>query len=197
MARYTDYERKLRSRYTKVRRGVMQQAKRLDVKYPGSGLLEQYKTEFPTLKEIGKVSLSGLQHITRQASGVYHSKVLTQQGYRESLEHTVATMRADPDEGGLGFDFVTMDNVISVIKFMDDLRARGVATFRPSFALLEAYERIRKKQLTSQEVENLIKTWEADAEKYQSRKEWAAKRGRPAPEPGRLRISRKRYSGND
>lgn len=192
MATYTEAEKKLRTRYTKIRKGIMQQTRRLAKAFPGSIRLEQYRGEFPSLREIGDISLGGLQRLTRRAQGVYSSKVMTIAGYRQSLLKSADTLRTLN-----GFDFVNYDNVEAVWKFVEEMRTKGLADIYGYNYFIGMYNRIAKSGLSPKQTEEMVKEWTEYGERYQQRVLKAHERGKEAPKPKRLTVPRKRRSGNE
>ena len=190
---YTETESRLRARYTRIRRGLMQQMRRLNAKYPDNTLQQTYRDQFPSLQELGSnISIKGLQLLTKRATGVYRSQVMTLKGYNESLVKSMNTLRELN-----GFEFVNMENVANVWKFVDEMRARGLADIYGYKYFIGMYNRISKQGMSAGQMEEMVNDWTEYGQRYQQRANRARERGRDIPKPKRLTVPRKRRSGNE
>lgn len=183
MARYTDYEKRLRARYSRTSTRIRQQLTRLNKKYPNNIVNEQYRDQFPTLKELGDISIKGLELLNRRATGVYKSKVLTLKGYTQALSKSMNTLKE-----AQGFEWVDMDNIADVWKFVDDMRARGLADIYGYQFFIGMYNRISNSNISSAQLQSTINEWTNYAKDYSERVEKARELGRETPKPKRLRL---------
>lgn len=192
---YTPKEKALRSEYSKISRRLRQQLKRLTVKRPDNNLQDWLRGEFPTLKEVGRISNKGMSLLIKRAKGVYESGLLTIPKYEASLVQSAKTLNE------LGYNFVTPDNTEKMWKFIDDMRARGLADIYGYRYFIDVYNRVNDdKKLTSKQLEQSVEDWTAYAERYTERVAKARQKGRPAPRPKDLKFTRKpqrKSSSND
>ena len=183
---YTERERALRAEYSKISRRLRQQLKRLTAARPENNLQDWLRGEFPTLKEIGPISNKGLSMITGRAKRLYESGLLTIPRYEASLVQSSKTLNE------LGYDFVTPDNVESMWRFIDEMRARGLADIYGYRYFIDVYNRINEdKKLTSDQLKQTVEDWTEYAERYNERVESARSRGKEAPRPKQLKFTRK------
>ena len=187
---FTPKEKALRKEYSTVSRRLRQQLKRLTAAYPENNLKDWLAGEFPTLKEVGRISNKGMSLLLKRARGVYESGLLTVPKYQASLVKSAKTLNE------AGYDFVTPDNAESVWKFIDDMRARGLEDIYGYGYFVNIFGRINTdRKLTSEQLKASIEEWTRYAEKYHRRAEWARKRGKPEPRPKELRFTRKIKNG--
>lgn len=186
MARYTAAERKIRQQYSRYSRRVREQLKRLNERIPDNIMNEYYRGEFPTLKELGpNISMKALEAGAKRAEAIYRSGGLTYRGYNESLAKSAETLRGD------GFEFVDASNVENMWKFIDDMRARGLADIYGYRYFIGMYNRIQTdKRVTSEVVERSLNEWTEYAEKYNAS-------NRKGKRPKRLRFKYKGSSNED
>ena len=183
---FTPKEKALRAEYSRTSRRIRQQLKRLTAKYPDNTYKEWLSGEFPTLKEIGKISNKGLSLLISRAKGLYSSQLLTIPGYNASLVKSAINLNQQ------GFDFVTPDNVGKVWRFLDDMRARGIAGNYGSHYMIEVYNRIQKdKTLTDEQLKQTIQDWTDYTMKYNAAVKAAQEKGKKIPRLQSLRFSRK------
>ena len=186
MAKYTKAERQLRSEYSRYSRRIREQLKRLNEKIPENMMNDYLRGEFPTLRELGnKISTKGLRNLRERAEAIYRSGGLTVRGYNESLDKSAATLRED------GFEFVDASNVERMWRFIDDMRARGLADIYGYRYFIGMYNRIQTdKRITSEVVERSLDEWTQYAEKYTS----STRQGK---RPKKLRFKMKGSSNED
>ena len=191
---YTAKEKALRAKYSKTSRRIRQQLKRLSAKYPDNNVKEWLSGEFPTLKEIGSISLKGLNILTERAMKLYDSGMLTIPGYKASLVKSAVSLNSQ------GYEWVNPTNVGAVWRFLDDMRARGLAGSYGSHYMIEVYNRIQNdRTLTSEQLQQTIEDWTNYTIKYNSEVREARAKGKKAPRLKQLRFSRKpqRNSSNN
>ena len=196
MMAYTAKEKALRAEYSKTSRRIRQQLKRLTARHPDNTIKDWLSGEFPTLKEIGQISNKGLGMLTERAKRLYESQMLTIPGYEASLVQSAITLN---DEG---FDWVTPDNVESRWRFIDDMRARGLADIYGYRYFVEVYNRIKSdRSLTSEQLQQTVQDWTEYAMKYNAEVQAArtSKHGKKMPRAKQLKFSRKpqRNSSNN
>ena len=190
---FTPKEKALRAEYSRTSRRIRQQLKRLTAKYPDNTYKEWLSGEFPTLKEIGKISNKGLSLLTARAQRLYQSQLLTIPGYSASLVQSAITLNEE------GFDFVTPDNVEDMWRFINDMRARGLADIYGYRYFIEVYNRARTdRKLTSEQLQQSVQEWTEYAMRYNAEVQAArvSKHGKKMPRAKELRFSRKPQKGS-
>lgn len=183
---FTPKEKALRKEYSTVSRRLRQQLKRLTAAYPENNLKDWLAGEFPTLKEVGRISNKGMSLLLKRAKGIYQSGLLTIPKYEASLVQSAKTLNE------AGFGFVTPDNAEAMWRFIDDMRARGLADIYGYRYFVDQYSRITNDgKLTPEQLEATVQDWTEYAERYQKRVNEARRKGKPAPRPKDLKFTRK------
>lgn len=151
-------------RYGDIANKVRRNLRYLEKHNPSSVALERYGlSEFPTattLKNEG-YDMRSLQRLTN-----YAKKALEQtqpSNVKRAERLAIETINKD-----YGVKFINGRNINAFFRFMDDLRARGVATAKSSKVWAETYEKIRKKGLTKSEIELNMEYWLQEFEKLSS-----------------------------
>ena len=140
------------SLYSKAAIKVRRQLKRLEGREGSKALIEKYRGEFPTLRELGNVSERDLQIMTKKAQSLLQTKTLTTKHERQ-LSQAVETLR------DRGYDYITRSNIDEFFDFLDDARARGLASIYGYEAILDAVNRAKRRGLSSSEIKANIDYW--------------------------------------
>ena len=140
------------SRYSRAAIKVRRQLKRLEGRAGGKALVEKYRGEFPTLRELGNVSERDLQIMTRKAEGLLQTKALTTRHERQ-IKQAVETLQ------DRGYDYINRSNIDEFFDFLDDARARGLASIYGYEAILDAVNRARRRGLSADEIKGNIDYW--------------------------------------
>ena len=151
-------------RYGDMANKVRRNRKYLEKHNPSSVALERYGlSEFPTATTLKKegYDMRSLQRLTN-----YAKKALEQtqpSNVKRAERLAIETINKD-----YGVKFINGRNINAFFRFMDDLRARGVATAKSSKVWAETYEKIRKQGLTKSEIELNMEYWLQEFEKLSS-----------------------------
>ena len=143
---------KASTRYSKASIKIRRQLKRLEGRAGSKALIEKYRGEFPTLKELGNVSERDLQIMTRKAEGLLQTKSLTTKHERQ-IRQAVETLQ------DRGYDYINRGNIDEFFDFLDDARARGLASIYGYEAILDAVNRARRRKLSAEEIKGNIEYW--------------------------------------
>ena len=191
--RYTDAEREARKQYSRYSRRIREQLKALEKRDPGNIQLQNYRGDMiPTLREMdqffgGSTPLEKLHKFTTRVRGQYHSQLFTKRGYSEQLVKGVETLHK------VGFKWVTVENAPNMWKFVDEMRARGLADIYGYKSFIGTYNRIKQDQsITPETLKASVDMWTRNARKYERRKEKD-----PDARPIKLYFRRKRSSNTD
>ena len=151
-------------RYGDIANKVRHNLRYLAKHNPSSVALERYGlSEFPTATTLKKegYDMRSLQRLTN-----YAKKALEQtqpSNVKRAERLAIETINKD-----YGVKFINGRNINAFFRFMDDLRARGVATAKSSKVWAETYEKIRKQGLTKSEIELNMEYWLQEFEKLSS-----------------------------
>lgn len=151
-------------RYGDIANKVRRNLRYLEKHNPSSVALERYGlSEFPTATTLKKegYDMRSLQMLTN-----YAKKALEQtqpSNVKRAERLAIETINKD-----YGVKFINGRNINAFFRFMDDLRARGVATAKSSKVWAETYEKIRKQGLTKSEIELNMEYWLQEFEKLSS-----------------------------
>ena len=140
------------SRYSRAAIKVRRQLKRLEGKAGSKNLIQEYRKEFPTLQELGNVSEKDLNRMARRAERLLEEKTLTQM-HEAQIQHAIQTMH------DRGYNFLNRYNFDYLFDFLDDARARGLASIYGYEAILEAVNRAQRRELTAEEIAGNIEYW--------------------------------------
>lgn len=143
---------KASTRYSKASIKIRRQLKRLEGRAGSKALIEKYRGEFPTLKELGNVSERDLEVMTRKAEGLLQTKTLATKHERQ-LRQAVETLQ------DRGYDYINRGNIDEFFDFLDDARARGLASIYGYEAILDAVNRARRRKLSAEEIQGNIEYW--------------------------------------
>lgn len=140
------------SRYSRAAIKVRRQLRRLEGRPGSQQLLQQYRGEFPTLRQLGAVSERDLQIMTNKAEALLRTKTLTTK-HGKQIRQAVETLQ------DRGYDYVNMENIDQFFEFLDDARARGLTAIYGYEAILDAVNRARSRKLTDEEIKANIEHW--------------------------------------
>ena len=140
------------SRYSKASIKVRRQLKRLSSKEGYKSLVQRYRGEFKTLKELGNVSERDLNRMARRAEKLVESKAL-------HITHEGQINRAIDTLNETGYDYINRSNIDEFFDFLDDARARGLTSIYGYGAILDAINRARTRGLSDDEIRGNIAYW--------------------------------------
>ena len=139
-------------KYSRATIKVRRRLKRIEGKPGYKSIVEKYRGEFPTLRELGNVSDKDLMIMTRKAEGLLKTKTLTHK-HEEQIVKALKTLNET------GFDYINKENFDYYFSFLDDARARGLASIYGYQPILDAINRAETKGLTAEEIAGNIEYW--------------------------------------
>lgn len=128
---------------------------------PDAVSLERWVGEFSPLDPKQKWNANTVRQMTKQAKRVYESGQLSWDSEQRSKASTIQTLRED-----YGYDFINGRNFSAFMHFLDDARARGLASIYSSEQMIEAYQQMREKGLTKRQIQENINRWANKAIRY-------------------------------
>ena len=181
---------KIRQRYAYLAGRVRRQMRELEKRMPEAVSMERYRGEFPKLKDMGKVSESALKLGIKEAEKLLKSGELSLRSQRRSMNTAIKTLNER------GYNYVNQQNFGYFMDFLDDARARGLASIYGYQYLLDTFNRAKKRGLSDAEIRGNIAYWAEQADKQ---KAMAEKKGIPLDEieAKRLYVRRGRYSSSE
>ena len=183
---------KIRQRYSYLAGRVRRQISKLRERMPEAVSLERYsEKEFPKLREM-KIQPSdrALKAAIRQAERLLSSGELTLRRQRRSVATAIKTLNER------GYTYVNQQNFGYFMDFLDDARARGLASIYGYQYLLDTFNRAKKRGLSDDEIRGNIAYWAEQADKQRA---MAEKKGIALDEfeAKRLYIRKGRYSSSE
>lgn len=183
---------KIRQRYSYLAGRVRRQISKLRERMPEAVSLERYsEKEFPKLRDM-KIQPSdrALKAAIRQAEKLLSSGELTLRRQRRSVSTAIKTLNER------GYTYVNQQNFGYFMDFLDDARARGLASIYGYQYLLDTFNRAKKRGLSDDEIRGNIAYWAEQADKQRA---MAEKKGIALDEfeAKRLYIRKGRYSSSE
>lgn len=159
------YNRSLRGQYAKLSYRIRQQIKNLQEKYPESVALErQSMHDWQPLNALPRdYSDKELKRRIRYAKSVLESGELSLQVHRRSYSNAVRTLNEK------GIKDVNNKNIGGFFRFLDDLRARGIAGYKSSKVWAKYFTQAQKKGIRGADLKKNIDYWANLFEKNQDR----------------------------
>lgn len=181
---------KIRQRYSQLAYQVRRRAKELEQRMPDAISVQRYRGEFRPLRELGKVSEKALKLGIKEAERVLKSGELSLRTQKRAVNSAIKTLN------DRGYDYINQGNFGYFMNFLDDARARGLASIYGYQYLLDTFNRAKKKGLSDAEIRGNIAHWAEQAEKQIA---MAEKKGIALDEieAKRLYIKRGRYSSSE
>ena len=183
---------KIRQRYSYLAGRVRRQISKLRERMPEAVSLERYsEKEFPKLREMKlQPSDRALKAAIRQAEKLLSSGELTLRRQRRSVATAIKTLNER------GYTYVNQQNFGYFMDFLDDARARGLASIYGYQYLLDTFNRAKKRGLSDDEIRGNIAYWAEQADKQRA---MAEKKGIALDEfeAKRLYIRKGRYSSSE
>jgi hypothetical protein len=122
---------------------------------PDSVVLERWRGYFQHITTPDP-NYNALRKAVSQIRKLAESGIFSPEGQERSKAATIHRLKE------LGVEGVNRRNFNSVIRFLDDARARGLAAVFPSTQLIEAIVTAKKKGLSKREIQENIERWERD-----------------------------------
>ena len=164
---------KIRQQYSQIASQVRRRLKLLQERMPEAVSVQRYRGEFPKLKELGKVSESALKQGIKEAKKILKSGELSLRANKRSQNTAIKTLNER------GYNYINQDNFGYFMNFLDDARARGLASIYGYQYLLDTFNRAKKRGLSDDEIRGNIQYW---AEQADRQKALAMKKGIPLEE---------------
>lgn len=160
----------IRRLYARMSAKFRYDIKRLKGRQETSQTIERYEGEFPSLTRLGdyadddmlKLAIERMKEARAGGQLSLRSKIRAKANFVQHLHEE-------------GFDFIDMKNVDSLLKFLDDARAKGLATYHSSEPVMSILAKGVKKGLTSDQIMGNIAYWAEHPEIKVHR--WSKKRG--------------------
>lgn len=180
---------KIRQRYSQLAYRVRRRAMELEKRMPEAVSVQRYRGEFRPLKELGNVSERALKLGIKEAERVLKSGELSLRHQKRSEASAIQTLNER------GYNYINKDNFPYFMDFLDDARARGLASIYGYQYLLDTFNRAKKRGLSDDEIRGNIAYWAEQAEKKTA---LAEKKGIPLDEVeyGKLYVRKGRKAGS-
>lgn len=141
--KYNDYVRKINQDLSELRHYD-----------PDAISLERWTGVFHELDPKKKWNAKTVRQMTKQAKTLYESGQLSWDAEQRSKAAAIETLRNE-----YGYDFIDGRNFSAFVHFLDDARARGLASFYSSEQLIEAYQKMRERGLSKKQIIENIDRW--------------------------------------
>ena len=128
---------------------------------PDAVSLERWTGEFSELDPKQKWNANTVRKMKSAAKRLYESGQLSWDAEQRSKATAIQTLRED-----YGYDFIDGRNFSAFMHFLDDARARGLASIYSSEQMIEAYQEMREKGLSKKQIIENINRWANKAIKY-------------------------------
>lgn len=128
---------------------------------PDARSLERWVGEFHELDPKGKWNANTVRKMKASAKRLYESGQLSWDAEQRSKATAIQTLRED-----YGYDFINGRNFSAFMHFLDDARARGLASIYSSEQMIEAYQEMREKGLSRKQIIENINRWANKAIRY-------------------------------
>lgn len=141
-----------RKEYNKMVTDINRQIRRLEKADPESVSLEHYRNYFQKVTTKNP-NLRTIQKLYTSAKRLLKSGELSVEAQTRSKANAIRTLH---DEG---FTYINKRNFNSYIRFLDDARARGLASIYSSTQILEAVHEAKKQGLSKEQILNNMDRW--------------------------------------
>ena len=140
---------------------------------PEAVSVQRYRGEFPKLRDLGNVSESALRRGIKEAERLLKSNELSLRANKRSQATAIQTLNER------GYNYINNQNFGYFMNFLDDARARGLASIYGYQYLLDTFNRAKKRGLSDDEIRGNIQYWANQADRQ---KAIAMKKGIPLEE---------------
>lgn len=164
---------KIRQTYSKLASQIRRKAKILEQRMPEAVSVQRYRGEFPKLRDLGNVSESALRRGIKEAERLLKSNELSLRANKRSQATAIQTLNER------GYNYINNQNFGYFMNFLDDARARGLASIYGYQYLLDTFNRAKKRGLSDDEIRGNIQYWANQADRQ---KAIAMKKGIPLEE---------------
>lgn len=164
---------KIRQKYSKLASQIRRKARILEQRMPDAVSVQRYRGEFPKLRDLGNVSESALRRGIKEAERLLKSNELSLRANKRSQATAIQTLNER------GYNYINQGNFGHFMNFLDDARARGLASIYGYQYLLDTFNRAKKRGLSDDEIRGNIQYWANQADRQ---KAIAMKKGIPLEE---------------
>lgn len=164
---------KIRQKYSKLASQIRRKAKILEARMPEAVSVQRYRGEFPKLRDLGNVSEAALRRGIKEAERLLKSNELSLRANKRSQATAIQTLNER------GYNYINQGNFGYFMDFLDDARARGLASIYGYQYLLDTFNRAKKRGLSDEEIKGNIQYWANQADRQ---KAIAMKKGIPLDE---------------
>ena len=164
---------KIRQTYSKLASQIRRKARILEQRMPEAVSVQRYRGEFPKLRDLGNVSESALRRGIKEAERLLKSNELSLRANKRSQATAIQTLNER------GYNYINNQNFGYFMNFLDDARARGLASIYGYQYLLDTFNRAKKRGLSDDEIRGNIQYWANQADRQ---KAIAMKKGIPLEE---------------
>ena len=180
MARLRYNSEMVRQMYNDAVKKINRKLRELEKRDPDAISVMRYKGCFkPITTE--KPNYKTAMELYKSAMKVLESGELTLKSNERRLATTVETFNR------MGYTFVNRENVISLIMFLEDAKARGLAGQYSSARLAEAWETITAEGMSEEEIKKNMEYWQKNMKKD--------KKGRTIEVENPAPLKVRRYAG--
>lgn len=153
---------KIRQRYSYLAARIRRKLKVLYTRMPDSVSIQRYLGEFPKLRDLGNVSESALRRGIKEAERLLKSNELSLRANKRSQATAIQTLNER------GYNYINQGNFGYFMNFLDDARARGLASIYGYQYLLDTFNRAKKRGLSDDEIRGNIQYWANQADRQKA-----------------------------
>lgn len=164
---------KIRQQYSRLASQVRRKARILEQRMPEAVSVQRYRGEFPKLRDLGNVSEAALRRGIKEAQRLLESNELSLRANKRSQATAIQTLNER------GYNYINNQNFGYFMNFLDDARARGLASIYGYQYLLDTFNRAKKRGLSDDEIKGNIQYWANQADRQRA---IAMKKGIPLEE---------------
>lgn len=141
-----------RKKYNEMVTDINRQLKLLEKADPESISLERYRNYFRKVTTKNP-NYRKIQTLYSKAKKLLSSKELSLESQERAKANAIKTLQLE------GIDYINKRNFNSYMRFLDDARARGLATLYSSTQIIEAVHEANKQGLTKEQILSNIERW--------------------------------------
>lgn len=144
----------LRREYSKLAYVARQRIAKLEAAFgPKAEILQRRSGDFGTLKSLGKINRMQVSQELANVRRFLASGSSRVREYGQIRENIVESFQRS------GYEFVNESNIDDLYQFLEDARARNIASLYGSDQLVETWNRARKRGLTEEQLLGNIEYW--------------------------------------
>ena len=160
------YNRSLRGQYAKLSYRIRQQIKNLQEKYPESVALERQSIrDWQPLSQLPEeYTERELKRRVAYAKQVLKSGEVSLQRHRRAYSNAIKTLKSK------GIKNINNETIGAFFRFLDDLRARGIAGYKASKVWARYFTEAQRRGLSDKDLQKNMDYWAKLFEKNAKRK---------------------------